>query len=169
MEISINEVQKMTSPNPFALITSGTGEKSNIMALSWWTFVSNKPPMMAICLSKKGYTHELIDETGEFGFHLIGNEYQEMAMKCGRCSGRNTDKVKEFGFLLQDADVIGTKLIDRYKIALECKVVSSMEASDHWLYIAEIVKIHSGNTGEQLFAWEGYRYLDTITNVQESR
>ena len=167
MEISINEVQKLASPNPFALITSGTGEQSNIMALSWWTFVSNRPPMLAICLSKKGYTHELIYKTGEFGFHLVGNEYQERAMKCGQCSGRNTNKVKEFGFLLQNADVINTGLIKGYKAALECKVVSSMDASDHLLYTAEIVKVHLGDSGKQLFAWEGYRYLDTITKQLE--
>lgn len=169
MEISINEFQKLTSPNPFALITSGAGEKNNIMALSWWTFVSNKPPMLAVCLSKKGYSHELIDKTGEFGFHLVGDEYQERAMKCGQCSGRNTDKIKETGILLQDADVINTKLIEGYKAALECRVVSTMELSDHLLYVAEIIKIHQNDDDEQLFAWEGYRYLDTITKKRKNK
>lgn len=169
MEISISELQKMTSPNPFVLITSGEGENSNIMALSWWTFVSNKPPMLAICLSKKGYTHELIDDTGEFGVHMIGTRLREKAMKCGQCSGRNTDKIKEFEFLMQDAERISTKLISEYRAALECRVVSKIEVSDHLLYTAEILKIHRGSDIEQLFAWEGYRYLDAITKRQDGK
>lgn len=168
MEISISELQKMTSPNPFVLITSGEGENSNIMALSWWTFVSNKPPMLAICLSKKGYTHELIDDTGEFGVHMIGTRLREKAMKCGQCSGRNTDKIKEFDFLMRDAEKISTKLISEYTAALECRVVSKIEVSDHLLYTAEILKIHRGSDTGQLFAWEGYRYLDTIPKRQDS-
>lgn len=167
MEISIGELQKMTSPNPFVLITSGTGENSNIMALSWWTFVSNKPPMLAVCLSKRGYTHKLIDATGEFGVHVIGEELGEKAMKCGQCSGRNTDKIKEFGFLMRDADIIGTKLISEYKAALECRVVTKVEASDHLLYMAEILKIHRGDSTRHLFAWEGYRCLDTVAKRQD--
>lgn len=169
MEISINEIQKLTSPNPFALITSGKGEESNIMALSWWTFVSNRPPMLAVCLSSKGYTHELIDDTGEFGVHLVGDEFREKALKCGQCSGKNIDKIKELEFSMRDADQIRTKLISGCIAALECRTVSKTEVADHFLYIAEIVRIHKESDAKQLLAWEGYRYLSTITKWQDSK
>ena len=55
MKYSAAEIQKMVSPNPFGLLTAlkpdGT---TNIMAVSWWSFVSNHPAMVAVCLSNKG-------------------------------------------------------------------------------------------------------------------
>ncbi len=68
MAVNIGAVQKLTSPNPFALVSvSKPDGTTNLMALSWWTYVSNHPATIAVCLSKKGYTGELIRKTGSSG------------------------------------------------------------------------------------------------------
>ena len=65
--ITIAQAQKLTSPHPFGLLCTRKEEGScNLMAVSWWTFLSNHPPMLGVCLSKKGLSGSLIQKTGEF-------------------------------------------------------------------------------------------------------
>ena len=43
-DLTIGQAQRMTAPAPFALLTSADKEgKTNIMAVSWWTYLSNHP------------------------------------------------------------------------------------------------------------------------------
>ncbi len=164
MSIEIGKLQKLTSPNPFALITTRKRNgKTNIMALSWWTYVSNKPSMLAICLSKKGYSGKLIKETGEFGLNLVGKEFMDVAMLCGRCSGCDVDKAEKFGIQLLEANSMKTKILKDAVATVECKLVNSIEASDHEIFIAEITDIVINNPeGEQLYAINGYSMLQSI-------
>lgn len=163
MSINIGKIQKLTSPNPFALVTTikpdGT---TNLMAISWWMFVSNHPAQVAVCTSKKGYTGELIKETSEFGLNIVDGSLKESAFMCGTCSGHVEDKAEKFKIELMDANEISTKLIKAHKAAMECKLVDSLELSDHVIYVGEIIAIHANENSKQLFAIEGYKALDTL-------
>ena len=163
MPVNISAVQKALSPNPFCLIaaTKPDGD-TNLMALSWWTFVSNKPATIAICISKKGFSGELISKTLEFTLSVIGDELKFSAFSCGTCSGRNVSKAKKFGIELMDSTVIKTKIVKAHKVALECKVINSVDVNDHIMFIAEIVETHINPEVSQLYAVDGYANLSTF-------
>lgn len=160
MAVEIGKIQKETSPNPFCLITSRkeNGE-TNIMALSWWTYVSNKPATVAVCLSKRGYSGELIGQTGEFGLCLPDESLAEAAMMCGRCSGRECDKAEKFGIELFDAKTISAKLVRKSHIALECRVIKILEVQDHYMFWALIQEAYIHPEYKHLYAFDGYRDL----------
>lgn len=163
MEFNIGAIQKLTSPNPFALISTAKEDGStNLMALSWWTYASNRPATVAVCLSKKGFSGGLIHKNGEFGLNIVDETLREAALRCGTCSGRDADKPSQFGIELMEPDTIKTRLVRSHKVALECKLVSEAEASDHIIYIAEVVSAHVNPDARALFAFEGYGRLDTI-------
>lgn len=163
MTVNLGDIQKLTSPNPFTLVsTTKEDGTSNLMALSWWTYVSNKPAMVAVCLSKKGFSGELIKNTKEFGLNIVDESLKESAFMCGTCSGRSEDKADKFGIELMDADEISTKLVKAHKAALECRLVDTADASDHVIYIAEVVAAHTNPEAKHLYAVNGYRTLDTI-------
>lgn len=162
MTVEIGKIQKETSPNPFCLITSRKENgKTNIMALSWWTYVSNKPAIVAVCLSNRGYSGELIRRSGEFGLCLPDESLMQASMKCGRCSGRECDKPEEFGIGLSDARTISAKLVTKSHIALECKVIKIVEVNDHDMFLAEVVEAHIHPEYRHLYAFNGYRELRT--------
>ncbi len=58
-KITAAQAQRLTAPSPFALLSSLKGRKHKIMAVSWWTFLSNRPPMIGVCLGKKGASESL--------------------------------------------------------------------------------------------------------------
>ena len=162
-DINIGQAQRLTAPCPFALLSTKKDDGgTNLMAVSWWSYLSNHPPTLGACLSKKGLSGELIRKNGEFGLSLVGEDLREAALNCGRCSGRTTDKAADFGIPLEDASAIGTKLVAGSRVQFECRLVDTKEVADHVLYIAEIAAIHADPEVRHLFAFDGYARLDTV-------
>ena len=163
MEFNIGAIQKLTSPNPFALISTTKEDGStNLMALSWWTYASNRPATVAVCLSKKGLSGGLIHENGEFGLNIVDETLAQAAFGCGTCSGRTANKAEQFGIELMEPDTIKTRLVSAHKVAMECRLVSEIEVADHIMYIAEVVSAHVKPEAKAVFAFEGYGRLASI-------
>ena len=157
------QAQRLASPAPFALLTAKKEDgKTNLMAVSWWTFLSNHPPMLGVCLSKKGLSGSLIEKNGEFALNLVGPACRESAFRCGTCSGRTVDKAEEFRIPLEEAQAIGAQVVSESRAVFECRLFSSAEAGDHTFYIAEIIAAQGDGSVEQLYAFEGYKRLDTL-------
>jgi len=57
--------------------------KTNLMALSWWTFVSNNPATIAVSINKKAFSHELIYMNKEFGLNIVDESLKISAFLCG--------------------------------------------------------------------------------------
>ena len=161
--LTVAEAQRLASPAPFALLSVRREDgQTNLMALSWWSFLSNHPPMLGVCLSKKGLSGSLIEKNGEFALSLVGPALKDSAFRCGCCSGRGVDKAAEFGVPLEDAQAIGAQVVSGSRAVFECRLLSTAAAGDHVFYIAEIVAAQGDGGVDQLFAFDGYKRLDTL-------
>jgi flavin reductase (DIM6/NTAB) family NADH-FMN oxidoreductase RutF len=161
-DLTIGQAQRMTAPAPFALLTSADNEgKTNIMAVSWWTYLSNHPVKIGACLSNKGYSGGNIREGGEFALCIVDESLREAALGCGKCSGRNTDKAAEFGIALADAKTIAPKVVEASKVVFECRLSDMVEIGDHTLFIADVAAIYGDESKKQLYAYDGYGRLGT--------
>ena len=157
------QAQRLTAPSPFALLSSLNDDaETNLMAVSWWTFLSNRPPMLGVCLGKKGFSGKLIQSHGEFALNIVGAELKEAALRCGSCSGRDINKAEEFGIRLEAATAIAPQVVSGSRVVFECRLSDMKEVSDHVFYIAEIIACEGCPDVPQLFAWDGYARLDTI-------
>lgn len=166
--LTIGQAQKLTSPNPFALISTITKDgKNNLMALSWWTYLSNHPAMIGVCLSKRGYSGELIAASGEFCLCVPEKSLREAALSCGKCSGREHEKAAEFGIALTEAEHVSPMRVRDSRLVLECKLVRQVKAADHNFYIAEVVGAYGDPEAAGLYAMEGYRSLNTVSETAE--
>ena len=166
-KVTINDAQKITSPNPFALVTTVRPDGgSNVMALSWWTYVSNHPATVAICTSDRGYTGGLIRENGEFTLSMPDASVSEAAFLCGTCSGRDRDKAKEFGIEFEDSETVGAPRVKNSALALECKLINTVPLGDHTMYIAEVTAVFADRERRPVFAAEGYRKLRAFGAIE---
>lgn len=161
--IDIRAAQKLTAPNPFCLLSSQKPDgTTNLMALSWWTYVSNQPPTLAVCLSNKGFSGTCIRETGQFGLSLVGKNLREQAIKVGTCSGRTVDKAAELGIPLRKLDGFGPMLVSDSRVCFACRVSGSHAVGDHTLFLGEVVQILGNPAVGALYACDGYRALCTV-------
>lgn len=162
--ISISEAQKITSPNPFALIAAQKPDgTTNLMALSWWTYLSNHPATVGICTSNRGYTGGLIREKGEFCLCIPDVSIKERAIRCGTCSGRESNKAEMFEIELEDAETVAVKIVKKSALVLECKLKNTVEVGDHTMYIAEVSACRTDRAMQPVFAVDGYKRLSEVT------
>ena len=161
-DIKIGQAQRLTAPNPFVLLSTLKDDGStNLMAASWWTYLSNHPATLGVCLSKKGLSGSLIEKNKEFGLSVPGEELRESALRCGGCSGRTVNKAEEFSIPMEAAELIAPKLVSGSRVVFECKLTDTLEVGDHVLYVGEIVACRGDDSVRQLFAFDGYGRLDT--------
>ena len=159
-KINISEAQKITSPNPFALITTLKDDgKTNIMALSWWTYLCNNPPKIGICTGDKGLTGSLIRKSGEFCLCIPETCLKEAAFACGCVSGRDEDKAEKFGIELVPSETVAPESVRDSVLVMECKLSESVSVGNHTFYIADVCSIRGDKDKSPLFAAEGYRSL----------
>ena len=142
-EIALDTAIELGSPYPYTLVvTLDKQGKPNIMGLSWWTFTSLQPPMIAVSIGQTRYTHECIQGCMEFVICFPSKEQARAAWLCGIQSGRKTDKFADTGLTTTPSKVVGPPIIERATVAYECKVVGILECGDHTLYNGEVVAIH---------------------------
>ena len=163
-DINIGRAQRLTAPCPFALLTTLRDDgATNVMAVSWWSYLSNHPPTLGACLSNKGLSGELIRKNGQFGLCIPGEALKEAALRCGQSSGRKLDKAAEFGIPLEDAARIAPKVVSGFRVVFECRLVDTKEVGDHTIYIAEPLAIRGDESVRALFAFDGYARLGSVT------
>lgn len=162
-ELTISQAQRLSAPCPFALLgTKDAQGRENLMAVSWWSYLSNHPPMLGVCLSDKGYSGGVIRQQGEFSLCLVGESLRAAALECGRCSGRTVDKIRSLGIETLPASSVRAPLVRDSRVCFECRLVSTLQAGDHTFYAAEIIAVQGDDTRPQLFAFDGYGRLDTV-------
>lgn len=132
----------------------------NGMAVAWNTGLSSNPPLFGLLIAPKRYTHELIEKTGEFSVNFLPAEKSETIAICGRISGREMDKFKEYNIELEPSKKISSPVIKDAYAAYECKLQKIIPAGDHSLVIGEVLNVHYENDA---FLENGLPNLKNIT------
>jgi flavin reductase (DIM6/NTAB) family NADH-FMN oxidoreductase RutF len=127
-------------PRHTVLVTCVDGEgRPNIITLAWTTPVSFDPPLVAISVGPERYSHDLIRGGGDFVINVPEMELAKETLYCGRNSGRDVDKFRETGLTPLPAKKVRSPLIQECTAHLECRVVDSIPAGDHTLFLGEVV------------------------------
>ena len=80
----------MLNPVPAVMVSCGS-RKPNIITIAWTGIVNSNPPMTYISVRKERYSHNIIENTGEFVINLCSEELAFATDFCGVKSGRDTD------------------------------------------------------------------------------
>lgn len=161
-EIDLIASVGLSSPHPFALLVSKSDDIINVMGISWFTFVSLKPGMMAFAISNKGYTKELLNENPSVSLCLPVEKIKKEAFACGTQTGREINKAAELDIELTQVEGFPTPVIADAAVSWILEVSNTVAVGDHTLYIAAIKKIVGTSEENKLYAFDGYKRLDSI-------
>lgn len=133
----------LLAPVPAVLVSCAReGEKPNAVTIAWAGTVNSDPPMVSISVRPERYSHDIIEETGEFVVNLCGEENLQVTDWCGVKSGRDFDKFKECGLTAVPVEGMDyAPAIAECPIYLACKVKKVERLGSHDLYIGEIVSM----------------------------
>jgi len=144
VDIDLELAHRLLHPKLTVLVScSDTSGKANIITLAWSMPVSMNPPLIAVSIAPKRYSHGLIEETGEFIVNIPSIELLKETSYCGSVSGRDVDKFKTTGLTPAPARKVRAPIIEECIAHLECKVYKKVQAGDHTIFIGEIVAAYA--------------------------
>ncbi len=132
---------RLLHPRPVALIiTICPNGRANAMPMSWFTPVSEDPPLIAAAISRENYTNECLRYCQEATLNVPGVEHVDLVFRLGTVSGRNVDKIGEFKLRLIESDVVKVPSWADAIAVIEVKVKGHYEVGESTLFILEVLK-----------------------------
>jgi flavin reductase (DIM6/NTAB) family NADH-FMN oxidoreductase RutF len=106
------------------------------------TFVSEASiapelPRLVVGLAKQHHTWRLVEASGAFALHLLGEDQLDWVWRFGLKSGRSGDK---FDGLDVRSAVTGSPILGGAVGWLDCRVETRLDTGDRTIYLAEVVK-----------------------------
>lgn len=132
----------MLYPLPVVMVSCNRkGEKPNIVTVAWTGTICSDPAMVSISVRPERYSHDIIEETGEFVINLVTKDLTYATDYCGVRSGRDVDKFKEMNLTPLPLKMIDAVGIEESPVNIECKVVEVKKLGSHDMFIAEVVNV----------------------------
>ena len=132
----------MLYPLPVVMVSCNRkGEKPNIVTVAWTGTICSDPAMVSISVRPERYSHDIIEETGEFVIKLVTKDLTYATDYCGVRSGRDVDKFKEMNLTPLPSKMIDAVGIEESPVNIECKVVEVKKLGSHDMFIAEVVNV----------------------------
>lgn len=148
----------MLYPVPAVLVTVADAKgRPNIFTVAWAGTVCSDPPMVSISVRPERYSHQMIEETGEFVLNLTTRGLVFATDYCGVKSGRDTDKIKDMNLTLLPGDKVKAPLLKESPVNIECRVTQTLRLGTHDMYLAEVAAVHADEAymdGQQRFSME---------------
>ncbi len=142
----------LLSPLPVVLVSCGTVEKPNALAVAWTGIINTNPAMVYVSIRPERHSHKLINESGEFVINLVTNSLVRKTDQCGVYTGAKINKFQKFSLTAEKSSKITAPIIKESPINIECKVEKVIELGSHDMFIAKVVAI---NVEENLINSDG--------------
>jgi flavin reductase (DIM6/NTAB) family NADH-FMN oxidoreductase RutF len=123
---------------------------ASIMAAEWTYFLNKNPLHVAVALSRRSATRDLIGGSGAFCVTLCSESQAEIADFLGSFSGCDIDKSSAAALDLRAADVIGARWVAGGLAAFECLVRQTVATPDYQVFVGEAVAFNHGTTDRPL-------------------
>jgi flavin reductase (DIM6/NTAB) family NADH-FMN oxidoreductase RutF len=144
VNVSPSNAMRLVHPMHTVLVTCmGKDGKPNIITLAWAMPTSISPPLVAVSIAPRRYSHSLIEETKEFVVNIPTINILDATFYCGRVSGRDHDKFKEAGLTPLPARKVKPPIIKECIAHLECKLYGKFPTGDHTIFVGEIVEAYA--------------------------
>ena len=129
----------MLYPVPAVMVScKRPGERSNIITVAWAGTVCSDPAMVSISVRPERYSHDIIEETGEFVINLVTERLTRSCDWCGVKSGSEYDKFREMKLTEYASEFMETPAIAESPVNIYCKVIKTEHLGSHDMFIGEV-------------------------------
>lgn len=125
---------------PYGLyVLTAEGKDGSVAAATvcWVTQASFKPPLLALGVKADSGVHALIKESGVFALNMLEKGQQEIATAFFKHVERDGDTVGGQPF---EKGPSGAPLLLNAPAWVECKLVDTVEAGDHSVFVGEVTE-----------------------------
>lgn len=128
------------------------GEPAGMTATAF-TSVSAEPPTVLICVDASARTREAIERREAYAVNILAQGQRDVAsLFASKAEGK-------FESIPWRPGETGVPIIDGVLAALECRVVQSVEAGTHLIFIGEVLAVHLGEGDPLIYFDAAYHKL----------
>lgn len=152
-------------PSGVTVVTTLSGEDTwHGMTASSFSSVSLDPPLVSICLSRKLYSHQLIEDSGIFGVNVLAKDQTDVGR---RFAGMDPGVEDRFAGESWTTAATGVPLLDSALGWFDCKVVHAYPGGDHTIFVGEVLAGHAARrSAPLLFHSRGWgQFADVLPDV----
>jgi flavin reductase (DIM6/NTAB) family NADH-FMN oxidoreductase RutF len=129
-------------PRLTVLVSSGSVEEPNALAIAWSTPLSSNPPLLGVMITKKRFSYDIIRINKEFVINIPEISQVEGCFHIGSVSGRiEPGKLTRAGFNIEKSEKIDAPRIKECKINIECKLNRIIPTGDHDMFVGWVVNV----------------------------
>lgn len=138
--VELRRSYKLLNHGPTTLVSAAHGGRANVMAAAWVMALDFEPPKLAAVLAADTYTRELAVASGELVINIPTVAQSELTYALGSVSGRDVDKIHEYGVATTPGSKVGAPMVDGCVGWLECVVVPEAHMAEAYdLFVCEVV------------------------------
>jgi flavin reductase (DIM6/NTAB) family NADH-FMN oxidoreductase RutF len=135
-----------------ATVTGLDGRPYGITVNSF-TSVSAAPPLVLVCIDYRSSVLAHFRGSAWYGINVLSDEQRALSE---RFAARVPDR---FERLAWHAGICGVPLFDESLATMECSVVQTVEAGDHAIFIAEVIRASAREGNPLLYFGSEYRNI----------
>jgi flavin reductase (DIM6/NTAB) family NADH-FMN oxidoreductase RutF len=132
----------------------GTDGLPHGMTVNSFTSVSAVPPLVLVCVDYSSNLLPHFRAARHFGVSVLNEDQQDLS---NRFATKGQDR---FGGTPWDPGVTGVPLIPGALARMECEIRNVVEAGDHAVFIAEVLRTDIADGRPLLFFDSAYRKID---------
>lgn len=104
--------------------------------VSWASKISFQPPLVMISIGKNRKDHEKFMEAEVFAVNVLGEHHLEIGRHFGLGNGENVNNFDGINCIELET---GSPILKEAVGSLDCKIVKTVDAGDHVIFIGEVL------------------------------
>lgn len=125
-KFTVETLRKLKDPG-LLLVGAKKNGKRNVMTIGWgFIGVMWRLKVFVVLVRPSRFTHEFVEDGGEFTVNVPDEGMEKAAAHCGEVSGREHNKFKESRLHLVKGKKVKVPVIKECKIHYECRVIHKL-------------------------------------------
>lgn len=145
-DFPVDQVRHWLEPGPVVLVSSRSGDQTDIMTMGWHTVMEFSPSLVGCVIARANHSFGLIRRSGECVINLPTAALVDSVARIGNSSGAAIDKFAAFGLTPEPAQRVGAPLIRECHASFECRLFDDALVERYGFFVFEVVKAHVART-----------------------
>lgn len=143
MKTEVSKVNTLVGTPQIVVTVRDKEGNDNALVVAYCGNCSYDPPMIMVGIVPSRYSYHMIKENKSFVAHLLDKSQTELFECCGFKSGRDSNKLKDYGIELINGKKVNAGVITSCPVAIECTVVDSIMTGSHEMFIGKVEYVHA--------------------------
>lgn len=143
MKVEASKVNTLVEVPQIIVSVRDKAGNDNALVVAYGGNCSYDPPMIMVGIVPSRHSYHMIKENGCFVAHLVDASQKKLYECCGSKSGKDGDKLKEYGIKIVDGKKVNAGVIEECPVAIECTVVDSIMTGSHEMFIGKVEYVHA--------------------------